>query len=100
MHGTSEKALWPIWQVIRLVFLGPGFNPHQSFVQCLIFLTNLTNVLSRNLGKENSKVPFERAWQVVHHVFTERIKRFRPLMEDKDKSVLISNVKFSFLRAC
>ena len=31
--------------------LGPGFNSHQSFGQGLKFLTNLTNLLSRNLGK-------------------------------------------------
>ena len=36
---------------IRLVILMLRFDPKQSFVQCLIFwtyLTNLTNLLSRN----------------------------------------------------
>ena len=55
MPETSEKVLW---QGMGFVFLGPGFNPCQRFVQCLIFLTNLTKLLGRNLGKENSS-PFQ-----------------------------------------
>ena len=49
-----QKAQWPIWESIRLIIVGPGFNSHQSFGQCLNFLanlTNLTNLSSRNLGK-------------------------------------------------
>ena len=41
-----QKAQWPIWVSIRLIILGPGFNSHQSFSQCLRFLANLTNLLS------------------------------------------------------
>ena len=34
---VTQKALWPIWYSIRLVFLKPGFNPDQSFGQRLMF---------------------------------------------------------------
>ena len=43
-----QKGQWPT------VILGPGLNSHQSFGQWLKFvanLTNLTNLLSFNLGK-------------------------------------------------
>ena len=48
---VTQKTQWPIWESIRLIIFGPGFNSHQSFGQWLKFLTNLTNLLSRNLGK-------------------------------------------------
>ena len=51
---VAQKAQWPIWESIRLIILGPGFNSCQSFGQwlkVLTNLTNLTNLLSHNLGK-------------------------------------------------
>ena len=48
------QAYNPIWESIRLIILGPGFNSQQTFGQWLKFLTNLTNLtklLSHSLGK-------------------------------------------------
>ena len=49
-----QKVQWPIWESIRLIILGPGFNSHQSFGQQLEVLgnlANLTDLFSCNLGK-------------------------------------------------
>ena len=49
-----QKAQWPIWEGIRFIILGPEFKSHQSFGQWLKFLinlTNLTNLVSCNIGK-------------------------------------------------
>ena len=49
-----QKTQWPIWENIRLIILGPGFNSHESFGQWLKVLANLTsliNLFSHNLGK-------------------------------------------------
>ena len=46
-----QKAQWPIWESIRLIILGHGFNSHPSFGQWLKFLTNLANLISHNLEK-------------------------------------------------
>ena len=49
-----QKTQWPIWESIRLIILGPGFNSHQSFGQwlkVLANLANLANLFTRNLGK-------------------------------------------------
>ena len=65
MHGSTwnwwlfkaqvvQKTQWPIFESIRLIILGPGFNSHQSFGQwlkVLANLTNLANLFTRNLGK-------------------------------------------------
>ena len=49
-----QKTQWPIWERIRLIILGPGFNSHQSFGQwlkVLVNLANLTNLFGYILGK-------------------------------------------------
>ena len=55
----EQKAQCPIWESIRLIILGPGFNSHQIFGQWLKVLTNLTNLanlFTRNLGKTPVRV--------------------------------------------
>ena len=64
----AQKALWPIWQSIRPIFLGPGFQPYQCFTQWLHFLanlTNLTNLLSLNYRKTQLSVMSWRMDAVV-----------------------------------
>ena len=49
-----QKSQWPVWESIRLIIIGSGFNSHQSIGQWLKFLANLANLanlLSCNLGK-------------------------------------------------
>ena len=49
-----QKTQWPIWESIRLIILGPGFNSHPSFGQwlkVLANLANLANLFTRYLGK-------------------------------------------------
>ena len=50
----GQKDQWTIKESIILIILGPESNYHQSFGQWLTFLanlTNLSNLLSYNLGK-------------------------------------------------
>ena len=62
VHGTCDcfkaqvvqKAQWPIWEIIKHITLGPGFNSHQRFGQwlkVLTYLPNLANLFTLNLGK-------------------------------------------------
>ena len=77
VHGTDDclseaqviqKAQWPIWESIRLIILGPGFNFGQ-WLKVLANLTNLANLFSRNLGKTPMSGHLTTTSQVTDRIF-------------------------------